>query len=301
MNPLLRALVAAGLLDQATAERMSRALSPAEAQVYAEQRMAALWSAGLQGQLSRLLEVIRTNDYGFPPSVMESFWRREDRVLYESVIPGLRDVAQEAAITAAVRGGGFTMWNAVNEAVIDWTETYYISADAALVGSIPNLNLTGRTIVGNAFNAWQRGELEAATNAEGLPRLIAALEPAFGPERAARIATTESSRIMAHSELAAGDANPLVEGYVFMTGRDDRVCPICGPLDGAFAEKGGGGFQHPQLGQVGFPPLHVSCRCQILGSSRQVTAVRVGVGGAGNWQYSGPPAVPSDRVRRDAN
>lgn len=287
MNPFLRALVAAGLLDQATAERMSRALSPEQAQAYAEQQMAALWSAGLQGQLSRLLEVIRANDYSFPPAVMDSFWRSEDRLLYESVIPGLRDVAQEAAITAAVRGGGFDMWNAVNEAVIDWTETYYISADAALVGSIPNLDLTSRTLVGNAFSAWQRGELEAATNAEGLPRLIAALEPAFGPIRAEAIAVTETTRIYIHSETAAGDANPNTTKYRWLTARDERVCDTCGPLDGQVVAKGSVGFV--SNGRViGFDVAHVRCRCRITQESDLTAAIPLGIGGAGGWNYQQP-------------
>lgn len=298
MNPLLRALVAAGLLDQATAERMSRALSPAEAQAYAEQRMAALWSGGLQGQLSRLLEVIRTNEYNFPPQVVESFWRREDRVLYESVIPGLRDVAQDAAITAAVRGGGWEMWSAVNERVIEWVEDYYVSLDAAAVGSIPNLDDTARTIVGNAFNAWQRGELEAATNEEGLPRLIAALEPAFGPERAARIAATETTRIMSMSERAAGDADPHTVAYRFLSSADEKVCPFCGPLHGRLVAKGDdGGFVHPVLGRIGFPPIHPSCRCSIAAESSETAAIDIGAGGAEVWRYTGPPAVPGDRAR----
>lgn len=302
MNPLLRALVAAGLLDQATADRMSRAMSPAEAQAYAEQRMAALWSAGLQGQLSRLLEVIRTNDYGFPPSVMESFWRREDRVLYESVIPGLRDVAQEAAITAAVRGGGFTMWNAVNESVINWVEDYYISADAALVGSIPNLNQTGRTIVGNAFNAWQRGELEVATNAEGLPRLIAALEPAFGPERASRIAITENSRIMAESELAAARENEFVEWLEWATAADEIAarCPICGPMHGRRVRKDSNGF--PTAAGVLYPPAHPNCRCQILSLTDAVARIPTGIGGAGGWNPEQPNRKqPVSRGQRGNN
>lgn len=265
MNPFLRALVAAGLLDQATAERMSRALSPEQAQAYAEQRMAALWSGGLQGQLSRLLDVIRDNDYNLPPQVAEAFWRRENRTLFESVIPGLEDVAQEAAITAAMRGGGASMWTAVNERLISWVDDYYISADAGAFGSIPNLNDTARTIVGNAFNAWQRGELEVAANAEGLPQLIAALEPAFGPERASRIAVTETTRIHAEAELAAALADPDIEYIEWQTGRDEFVCPVCAPLNGRRVEKGNpAGFQSIG-GPTRMPPAHVNCRCGTVG------------------------------------
>lgn len=299
MNPFLRALVAAGLLDEATAERMSRALSPAEAQAYAEQRMAALWSAGLQGQLSRLLDVIRDNDYNLPPQVAEAFWRRENRTLFESVIPGLEDVAQEAAITAAMRGGGASMWTAVNERLISWVDDYYISADAGAFGSIPNLNDTARTIVGNAFNAWQRGELEVAANAEGLPRLILALEDAFGPERAARIAATEVTRIAAAAERAAGDADPNTVAYRFLSSRDEATCPICAPLDGRIVGKSDrGGFIHPTMGSIGFPPLHPNCRCRISPESSATVDVALGAGGAGGWDYMRPNMRQRPGVRR---
>ena len=267
MNPFLRVLVAAGILTDDEARRMEGVLSPAEAQAYAEQRMAALWSAGLQGQLTRLLDVVRDSDYGFPPAVAEAFWQRENRLLYESVIPGLEAVAQDAAITAAVRGGGAAMWTAINEQLIGWVDDYYISADAALVGSIPNLNGTARTLVGNAFNAWQRGELEVATNAEGLPRLIAALEPAFGPERAARIAITENTRLNAEAELAAAQADPDIEYIEWQASADEIAarCPICGPLDGRRVRKDApGGFM--SLGSpTAMPPGHPNCRCGTVG------------------------------------
>jgi SPP1 gp7 family putative phage head morphogenesis protein len=131
-----------------------------------------------------------------------------------------------------------------------------------------------------------------------LPRLIAALEPAFGPERAAVIAATENTRLFSYAEQAAGDADPDTVAYRFLASADERVCPACGPLHGALVEKGASGFVHPSLGRIGFPPLHPNCRCSIAREGRETVAVPVGEGGAGNWRYTGPPAVPSDRVRR---
>ena len=169
----------------------------------------------------------------------------------------------------------------------------------ALVGSIPNLNGTARTLVGNAFNAWQRGELEVATNAEGLPRLIAALEPAFGPERASRIAVTEASRILATSERAAGEADPNTVAYRFQSSRDELVCPQCGPLDGRIVGKSdGAGFVHPTLGAIGFPPIHPGCRCRIVAESSATADVPLGAGGAGGWDYTRPNMRQRPGVRR---
>ena len=63
-------------------------------------------------------------------------------------------------------------------------DDYYTNLDVELVGSIPNLNATGRTEFARAFLDWQRGELETAGYADGLPQLIRAIEPTFGQVRA---------------------------------------------------------------------------------------------------------------------
>ena len=92
--------------------------------------------------------------------------------------------AQERAITSIVSTGAFDMWELVNQTVIDWVNDYYTNLDVELVGSIPNLNATGRTEFARALLDWQRGELETAGYADGLPQLIRAIEPTFGQVRA---------------------------------------------------------------------------------------------------------------------
>ena len=57
------------------------------------------------------------------------------------------------------------MWELVNQTVIDWVDDYYTNLDVELVGSMPNLNATGRTDCTGVPDR-QRGELETVANAD---------------------------------------------------------------------------------------------------------------------------------------
>ena len=120
------------------------------------------------------------------------------------------------------------------------------------------LNLTARTQFQKAFVQWQRGELENVVAEGGLPQLIDALSPVFGPVRASRIATTETTRLFSQTTLFVERANEDTTHFRFFTANDELVCPICAPLNGKVVEKNSSGF----VG-IGWPPLHVNCRCEI--------------------------------------
>ena len=49
----------------------------------------------------------------------------------------------------------------------------------------------------------------------------------------------------------------------FSTSLDERVCPICGPMDGKRVEQGVP-FTLPDGRQIMRPPVHPHCRCSIL-------------------------------------
>jgi SPP1 gp7 family putative phage head morphogenesis protein len=85
--------------------------------------------------------------------------------------------------------------------------------------------------------------------------IVAALEPTFGPVRAQMIAVTETTR--AYSQANRVTQEMLREMgietvLIWQTEKDDKVCDICGPLDG---------LPEPEWGGVGEPPAHVNCRC----------------------------------------
>lgn len=278
MNPLLAALVAAGVIDRDEAERINRMLDAELGRVWAEQQLAAATARALAAQQQRLAAAAQEG--GADRLLQASLWSAEDTALARDILPTVRGLAGEQAIIASVRSG-LDMWQATNHAVIEWVESYYISAEAGALGSIPNLNATARTAIGNMVNAWQRGELEAGTVEGGLPQLVAAMEETFGAERGARISVTETTRIFAESTRAAALANPYVTRLTWATARDDVTCAICGPMDGRSILKGAGSFP----GGL-FPPAHPNCRCWVREESELTAAVPLGMGGAGTWTYA---------------
>lgn len=263
MNPLLAALVAAGLITQDDADRIGRSLDPDAARMWAEQQLAIATQQGLTAQQARLVDLLRRSNGNVTAAQLDAFWRAEDAQLLAAMRPTLESIAAENAITYVVTLGNEGMWQAVNETMLTWVNDYYANADAAAVGSIPNLNLTSRTQFAQVFVDWQRGELEVGTTAEGLPQLVQALEPVFGPARAERIAITETTRVIVESQRAASEQDEFITHYRYITAADERVCAQCGPLHGQVIEKRAAGFALPGQARM-FPPLHPNCRCQIL-------------------------------------
>ena len=264
MNELLAALVQLGIIDRATADRINRNLDPQQAQAWAEGVMYDNFAAALDGQRDRLLRLVDATGGRPTQAQIAAFWRAEDDAFFANVQRGLYDVAQERAITSIVSTGAFDMWELVNQTVIDWVNDYYTNLDVEIVGSIPNLNATGRTEFARAFIDWQRGELETAGYADGLPQLIRAIEPTFGQVRAERVAVTETTRIFAEATRQADSANPYVVAHRIYTAGDERVCGVCGPLHGMVIPKAQRDAPHPTLGGIAGPPFHVNCRCVII-------------------------------------
>ena len=259
MNELLAALVQLGIIDRTTADRITRNLDPQQAQAWAEGVMFDNFAAALDGQRSRLLDMLDATNGRPTAAQLDAFWRAEDDAFFANVQRGLYDVAQERAITSIVSTGAFDMWELVNQTVIDWVNDYYTNLDVELVGSIPNLNATGRTEFARALLDWQRGELETAGYADGLPQLIRAIEPTFGQVRAERIAVTETTRIHYEATYQAAQANPYTTHLRWYSAADDRVCVLCGPNHLVAIPKAQRVW--PNGASV---PAHVNCRCSVI-------------------------------------
>jgi hypothetical protein len=260
VNPLLLALVQAGIVTQADAERINRSLDPAAARAWAEQQLAIAVQQGLSAQQARLVDMVRRTNGSLSPAALDAFWAGEDARLWQAVRPAWEEIAAERAIGAAVRmGADDAMWRTINTAVIDWTNTYYTSTSPDFVGSIPNLNQTSRSQVADAFARWNRGELNDGRQG-GLPALVQELGgmETFGPGRAEIVAVTECTRIFSESENAAAAVEPDIEVKRWDTAFDDVVCEQCSPLDGRTVDKDAQ-FEPGVM----LPPRHPRCRCGV--------------------------------------
>jgi SPP1 gp7 family putative phage head morphogenesis protein len=288
VNPLLAALVAAGVIDQATAERLNRQMDSEAARAWAEATLERANIGALAGQQERLIGLLRGNDYNPTEAQWRQFWHDEDARMWADLSDSYRDVASErAAARAIVTAQSWSTWELLNRNVDEWVNTYYTSPDLAAVGSVPNLCDTARQEVADAFLRWTRGGRDLAPGADGgLPVLIAQLEPTFGPARAKRIAVTETTRIFVEGNRSVNDANPVITGYQVLTAADERVCPICGSLHGVFRNKASRTYQHPTMGAIAGPPFHVNCRCDEIEATSQTQGIALN----SPWQYEGEPA-----------
>lgn len=257
MPPLLLAAVQAGIISQADAEQVARSLDADYARQWTEAALEQAFGGALSGQQRRLLELLRATDYNPTAAALDAFWDKEATLFWGHVQPLILDTATERATIGAV-AAGLDTWDFINQSVIDWAEDYYINADLMLPGSIPQLNLTARTRFQTAFVRWQRGEL-GELGERGLPDLIEAITPTFGPERAERIAITETTRLFVESQRFVEESNPDTVYWRYLTAQDEIVCPICSPANGLLAKKGATTF--PDGGT--FPPRHPRCRCGV--------------------------------------
>lgn len=81
--------------------------------------------------------------------------------------------------------------------------------------------------------------------------------PGFTKIRAERIALTETANAMSLVEIESAKKMGFTE-MIWRTSRDERVCPICGPLEGRRKK-----FDEVFDGIYNRPPAHVSCRCDL--------------------------------------
>lgn len=179
----------------------------------------------------------------------DEFWQLVGKGLVEDLGSILEEAATDGIVEAAL-ALGFTdriNWALANEQVISWVGQH----TANVVAQITQTNM-GAFV--EAFEPWHRSGAH-------LNDLITELTPAYGPQRADWIATTETTRAFAQGNAAAWRSSNAVEGMEWMTAQDELVCPICVELDGtkvAWDEQFG--TDEAPI-SVDTPPAHVGCRC----------------------------------------
>jgi len=218
----------------------------------AEERLSALWRRIFRKQRERVLERLVTE---FPDrkslkidlSFMDLDLDGEDS---ESLIKQITDMIWS----------GISLFGKRSKPDIDYTLTNQQAAEKAreyVFGLVRGINDTTRDALRNAVSSFVQ------TPGMTIGDLSNMIAPSFGADRADRIAITEVTRAYASGEMAAGNALrqefPGVRVIkIWFTNNDDRVCPICAPLDGQEAEIGAD-FE----GGESEPPAHPGCRCWI--------------------------------------
>ncbi len=166
--------------------------------------------------------------------------------LLAALMPQLSEIASEAAMNIAAETGIEMDPASVSAMASNWAQSYGYDLVAGLTDTTrASLQKTLSQYIANP-----------SMDMEQLKRL---LEPTFGKIRADMIASTETTRAFsAAMDLYRGMLEKSYPGLKiseeWLTHRDERVCPICGALDGqprAVWEQ-----QFP-----GGPPAHPRCRC----------------------------------------
>lgn len=160
------------------------------------------------------------------------------QIFYASILEG---------VTMAETGVGFALGDGtVNQQALQYAQSYTTEF-------LNGLDSTTQATLQQALSMMPSGT--GATIGD----IVNLLDPVFGLDRALRIAVTETTRIYAEANQMF--ANQLAAQYPgfevvkrYFTNVDDRVCPLCRPLDGKVAPYDDD-FAIPN------PPLHPNCRC----------------------------------------
>jgi|GEM_PF-1291138 len=137
-------------------------------------------------------------------------------------------------------------WTLVNTSARDWAMQH----SAELIKGIEDTTQAG---IRGSVARW-------IENGEPLEALIQDLEMYYARDRAELIAITEVTNAFAEANMIAYQQSGVCQGSTWHTGNDEKVCKICGPLNGQkrkFGEEFAPGILKPAA--------HPRCRCTVSG------------------------------------
>jgi hypothetical protein len=207
-----------------------------------EARLARALSRTLARNKRKLLAIL--GDPPDPKRVTGEFWEQLAAEMRQAITAPLARVSaasqEETARQLARAGIGFDAAQA-NEDAIRWLTTY----GANLTSQLLRTTQTGVTDTLAAFFETSQTRRE----------LVQALTTYFGPARAEVIAITEVTRAAANGKDTVRielRKEGITMYSIWQTRADERVCPICGPLN------------QKDVTDTGLlPPAHPRCRCGI--------------------------------------
>lgn len=223
------------------------------ARLAAEQRAQAEIAAGLQRQLASVLgEIPVANGGEAGVALAEEVGHRlasqggPVRVALERALVAGADLGVRLAVRQLEGVGVAFNWQMTHAQALQAARDYSYEL-------VRNLDETSLAVVRGAVADW-------VESGEPLAALRVRLEPTFGEVRARLIASTETTRAYADGAHRAYVASGVVGEEEWLTAVDDRVCPICGPLEGQRRRLNG---TFP--GGLSAPPAHPGCRCRVAG------------------------------------
>lgn len=207
--------------------------------VVMEARFALLVSREFNKQRIAVLEEVAKD----LPQIDSLFWEEHRESMVAAVIPPLIDIYDQS-VGAVLTIKADPIGDLASRA-FRWARVY--AGDL-----VRGITRTSQRVVGDAVSTY------ISTPGLSLSDLKDMLSTTFGPSRAQTIAVTEFTRAHFEGTREAADEIRRV-GFemvgIWRTAVDDRVCPICGPLEGLREVSGTwGGYR---------PPAHPNCRCDI--------------------------------------
>ncbi len=199
----------------------------------AEQRLQREITAVLSAQWERAVEAVTGGQQFDLDAFADELRNAVDDVLVS--------IVQEQVLREAVSVGIDFDVAQINTAAWEWARQYSYDLVTGLTG-------TTRDVVADATAKF------VSTPGMTQEELRKLLEPAFGEVRAKMIGITEVTRAYSQATLIYRDlldSMGVAMRRVWNTSADERVCPICAPLDGR-PEGKWDGYE---------PPAHPNCRC----------------------------------------
>lgn len=168
-------------------------------------------------------------------------------------------------------------WDLINQDALAW-----VTSNPAQLGAgfgdgyasavLSAMNTTTEAQLNTQIGEWIRNNLTYRDLIENLTRTT------FSRQRSEMVAVTEITRAYAVGNQTAWRRSGIIKEMRWRTANDERVCPVCGALngevvgvDGSFSD-GLGDELDRYRGTFTLPPAHVRCRCFVSPVVRVVPA-----------------------------